>query len=62
MEGTALAMAPACLAGAGCDLVDLDAPLFLAQDRRPAALYQEGTVYCPDGWGMPSARREATRS
>ena len=54
MEGTSLAMAPACLAGARCELVDLDAPLFLAQDRPPAALYEEGSVYCADGWGMPS--------
>lgn len=53
MEGTALAMAPGCLAGARCDLVDLDAPIFLAQDRPPAAVYNQGTVFCPDGWGMP---------
>jgi L-Ala-D/L-Glu epimerase len=54
MAGTSLAMAPACLAGARCDLVDLDAPLFLAKDRDPAALYDAGTVHCPDGWGVPS--------
>ena len=53
MAGTSLAMAPACLAGGRCDLVDLDAPMFLAEDRRPAALYSEGTVFCPDGWGVP---------
>lgn len=53
MSGTSLAMAPACLAGGRCDLVDLDAPMFLAEDRRPAALYREGTVFCPDGWGVP---------
>lgn len=53
MEGTSLAMAPACLAGARCDLVDLDGAMFLAEDRPPAVLYQKGTVYCPDGWGMP---------
>lgn len=53
MAGTSLAMAPACLAGGRCDLVDLDAPMFLAQDRQPAALYSEGTVFCPDGWGVP---------
>ena len=62
MEGTSLAMAPACLAGACAELVDLDAPLFLAEDRWPAAVYEEGTVYCPDGWGMPLAGREAARS
>jgi len=53
MEGTSLAMAPACVAGGRCDLVDLDAPMFLAQDRWPATLYSEGTVFCPDGWGVP---------
>jgi L-alanine-DL-glutamate epimerase-like enolase superfamily enzyme len=53
MEGTSLAMAPACLAGAQCNLVDLDAPLFLAHDRHPAALYRDGRVYCPGGWGVP---------
>jgi L-Ala-D/L-Glu epimerase len=55
MAGTSLAMAPACLAGARCDLVDLDAPLFLAKDRDPTALYDGGTVHCPAGWGVPSA-------
>jgi L-alanine-DL-glutamate epimerase-like enolase superfamily enzyme len=59
MEGTSLAMAPACIAGARCELVDLDAPLFLGEDRRPAAVYEEGTVYCPDVWGMPPAGRQA---
>jgi L-alanine-DL-glutamate epimerase-like enolase superfamily enzyme len=54
MAGTSLAMAPACLAGARCDLVDLDAPLFLARDRDPTALYHGGTVHCPDGWGVPA--------
>jgi L-alanine-DL-glutamate epimerase-like enolase superfamily enzyme len=54
MAGTSLAMAPACVAGARCDLVDLDAPLFLAQDRAPTALYERGTVHCPEGWGVPS--------
>jgi L-Ala-D/L-Glu epimerase len=53
MEGTSLAMAPACLAGARCDLVDLDGAMFLAEDRRPAALYRRGTVHCPDVWGVP---------
>jgi L-Ala-D/L-Glu epimerase len=54
MAGTSLAMAPACLAGAHCELVDLDAPLFLAKDRDPTALYNGGTVHCPHGWGVPS--------
>lgn len=54
MVGTSLAMAPACVVGAHCDLVDLDAPVFLAKDREPVAVYDKGTVHCPDGWGMPS--------
>lgn len=58
MGGTSLAMAPACLAGARCGLVDLDSPIFLLEDRRPAARYSEGTVVCPDGWGVPSTSGE----
>jgi len=54
MEGTSLSMAPGCLVGQRCDFVDLDGPLFLAKDRPPVALYEEGTVHCPDGWGMPA--------
>jgi L-Ala-D/L-Glu epimerase len=62
MEGTSLAMAPGCLVGQMCDLVDLDGPLFLAQDRPPPALYADGTVYCADGWGMPAVEnREPTK-
>lgn len=59
MQGTSLAMAPACLVGGLCELVDLDGAMFLAQDRPPAALYRQGTVFCPDGWGEPAAGREA---
>ena len=58
MGGTSLAMAPACLAGAHCDLVDLDGPLFLREDRQPAGRYSDGTVFCPDGWGVPASSRE----
>ncbi len=62
MEGTSLAMAPGCLAGSRSDLVDLDAPIFLARDRPPAAVYSKGTVFCLDGWGMPSAAGRPTDS
>lgn len=61
MEGTSLAMAPACLVGQQCDLVDLDAPLFLAEDRAPAAAYEQGTVWCPEGWGLPAAEQRTNR-
>ena len=59
MQGTSLAMAPACLVGGLSELVDLDGAMFLAQDRPPAALYRQGTVFCPDGWGEPAAGGEA---
>lgn len=62
MEGTSLAMAPGCLVGQRCDLVDLDAPLFLAEDRAPAAVYERGTVWCPQGWGHPAAERQAEKA
>jgi L-alanine-DL-glutamate epimerase-like enolase superfamily enzyme len=53
MVGTSLAMSPACLVGAHCDLVDLDGAMLLAEDRQPAAFYEAGTVYCRAGWGVP---------
>ncbi|KQM97181.1 mandelate racemase [Sphingobium sp. Leaf26] len=52
MVGSSLAMAPAFLLGQVCDLVDLDGPLFLAQDRTPALVYNNGLVHCgPALWG-----------
>jgi len=52
MAGTSLAMAPAFLLGQLCDLVDLDAPNFLARDREHAARYANGELYCSDSlWG-----------
>jgi L-alanine-DL-glutamate epimerase-like enolase superfamily enzyme len=35
MVGSSLAMAPGFILGQLCDVVDLDGPIFLAQDRRP---------------------------
>ena len=55
MEGTSLAMAPGCLVGQLCDLVDMDGAMFLKEDRAPATIYHEGTVRCPEGWGVPTA-------
>ena len=57
MDGTSLAMAPGCLAGGRCDLIDLDGAMFLAQDRQPAALYRQGSVFCANGWGTPWSGR-----
>jgi L-alanine-DL-glutamate epimerase-like enolase superfamily enzyme len=53
MVGSSLAMAPAILAAQGAEIVDLDGPLLLAEDR-PAPLRFEGsTIYPPDPdlWG-----------
>ncbi|MES2257470.1 MAG: dipeptide epimerase [Pseudomonadota bacterium] len=50
MVGTSMAMAPAFVAGQGAWIVDLDAPLFLARDVEPAALYQDGTIDFPHLW------------
>jgi L-alanine-DL-glutamate epimerase-like enolase superfamily enzyme len=56
MLGTSLAMAPAFLLGQLCDVVDLDGPVFLRQDRVPAVQYNQGMVTCPsDVWGGPAA-------
>ena len=52
MTGTSLAIAPAFLIGQLCDIVDLDAPLFLARDRDIAATYVDGAIDVPPGlWG-----------
>lgn len=53
MIGTSLAMAPAVLVAQGADLVDLDGPLLLAEDR-PHPLAFEGSLLHPPGpdlWG-----------
>ncbi len=64
MATTSLAMAPALLVGQLCEIVDLDAPLHLARDREPKAIYRNGTVsYGEIGWGNPNStmlRRTAT--
>jgi L-alanine-DL-glutamate epimerase-like enolase superfamily enzyme len=52
MVGTSLAMAPAFVVGQLCDVVDLDGPIFLKQDRQPGALYSDGKIWCAeDVWG-----------
>lgn len=57
MQGTTLAIAPACIVGALCEIVDLDAPTFLSTDRIPSALYRDGRVACPEDWGFPQPNR-----
>jgi L-alanine-DL-glutamate epimerase-like enolase superfamily enzyme len=52
MMGTSLSMAPSYLLGQLCDVVDLDGPTFLAQDRTPAVTYSCGMIHCPpEVWG-----------
>ena len=56
MVGTSLAMAPAFIVGQQCDVVDLDGPTFLREDRSPACEYRDGTIWCPDEvWGSRAA-------
>jgi L-alanine-DL-glutamate epimerase-like enolase superfamily enzyme len=56
MVGTSLAMAPAFVLGQLCDVVDLDGPIFLAQDRTPGMTYVNGAAWCGDDvWGATHA-------
>jgi L-alanine-DL-glutamate epimerase-like enolase superfamily enzyme len=56
MVGTSLAMAPAFIVGQQCDVVDLDGPTFLREDRTPSCEYRDGTIFCPDEvWGARPA-------
>jgi L-Ala-D/L-Glu epimerase len=53
MIGTSLAMAPACLVGQLCAVVDLDGPIFLQKDRPDAVSYASGMITCAGmQWGM----------
>ncbi|MEJ5079862.1 MULTISPECIES: N-acetyl-D-Glu racemase DgcA [unclassified Ochrobactrum] len=53
MVGTSLGMAPAVLLAQKADVVDLDGPLLLAQDRVPGLRYYGALVYPPEAtlWG-----------
>ena len=56
MVGTSLAMAPAFVLGQLCDVVDLDGPTFLQEDRSPGVEYRDGQIWCPDDvWGTRAA-------
>lgn len=48
MVGSSLAMAPAVLVAQGAEVVDLDGPLLLAEDRTPPLLYDEVGVHPPE--------------
>ena len=52
MMGSSLAMAPSFVLGQLCDVVDLDGPIFLAQDRTPAVTYRQGMIWVDEAvWG-----------
>ncbi|MCR5876180.1 dipeptide epimerase [Phenylobacterium sp. J426] len=52
MVGTSLAMGPAYLLGQLCEVVDLDGPIFITQDRLPSVSYVDGRISYPEhGWG-----------
>jgi L-alanine-DL-glutamate epimerase-like enolase superfamily enzyme len=56
MVGTSLATAPGFVLGQVADLVDLDGPTFLAQDRTPSVVYADGTLFSgPEVWGSAAA-------
>jgi L-Ala-D/L-Glu epimerase len=57
MIGTSLSVAPGLLLGQICKVVDLDAPIHLAQDRAPTVTYDDiGRVFSPPSvWGFPSS-------
>jgi L-Ala-D/L-Glu epimerase len=60
MVGSSLAMAPAYLLGQLCDVVDLDGPTFLAQDRVPGIAYRDGHIHCGEEvWGHRAETAEA---
>jgi L-alanine-DL-glutamate epimerase-like enolase superfamily enzyme len=52
MGGSSLAMAPSFVLGQSCDIVDLDGPTFLANDRQPGVDYVHGNVWSSAAvWG-----------
>ena len=53
MVGSSLAMAPAMLVAQGAEVVDLDGPLLLAEDRDPPLRYAGSAVHPPEPalWG-----------
>jgi L-alanine-DL-glutamate epimerase-like enolase superfamily enzyme len=52
MVATSLGTAPGFVLGQVADLVDLDGPMLLAEDRTPGVVYEGGTLYAgPEVWG-----------
>ena len=55
MVGSSLATAPGFILGQLCDLVDLDGPTFLAADRKPGVVYENGMLWAgAEIWGSPT--------
>lgn len=56
MGGSSLAMGPSFVLGQECDIVDLDGPIFLANDRTPGVRYSDGDVWAgSEVWGAGAA-------
>ncbi|MDO9370200.1 MAG: dipeptide epimerase [Sphingopyxis sp.] len=56
MVCSSLGAAPGFVVGQLCDLVDLDGPIFLKQDRTPGVVYRDGNLWCDDAvWGARAA-------
>jgi len=52
MGGSSLAMGPSFVLGQQCDIVDLDGPVFLTNDRQPGVAYRDGDIWSgPEVWG-----------
>lgn len=52
MVCSSLGAAPGFVVGQLCDLVDLDGPTFLKQDRSPGVVYRDGSIWCDEAvWG-----------
>jgi len=52
MGGSSLAMGPSFVLGQQCDIVDLDGPIFLTNDRTPGVTYTDGEIWSgPEVWG-----------
>lgn len=54
MFATSLGTAPGFVLAQLCDLVDLDGPILLAEDRQPSVIYEGGNIWAgPEVWGSP---------
>lgn len=56
MVATSLGTAPGFVLGQLADIVDLDGPLLIAEDREPGVVYDDGLLYAaPQVWGAAAA-------